>query len=929
MGFFRRKQTLYSVVLGRPEGNGWQTDFLSTPDVVAITETGLVASGPRTAVLGGRYGAFPAPFADGLDGALQLPPNGPYAMYMLFSGDQAIIYEERRGRITPEGGTWQRMGSLAATQYKSLGSLLPAAWSSDLDALMQAPPDPATGEWRTYFFKGARVMTLDWTNGVLRDVPITDGPDAGQAGWASLPAEFQSDLDHVAALAPAADGTRRSLLIKGPRGAILNWATGVETSGDLGSLNPGLTQLRDEGFAMRVYPVSGRYTFQKDACSVELRVDIDGPNASMMVSGDVYITMNGIRYYTNSFRVRPTLVFNQYVTVPVQNIEMANGAQGKIYLLLLRVLPRDDSRREMSLALIQGDGYIDFDSGRWDSPYMRTIDYEVDTVAGSGAFTQYDTSVRAVPPGYRNRVLTIPSTFAEAGIELRPAGQSNTLPTTWAGSDLRWSDAELHAAMLANYSLYRDAPNWALWVLACGFSERGSNFLGVMFDQSGPQRQGLAVFEGALASPQMYGAHPATRVHTYVHEIGHALNLLHSWQKDLATPPAPLGPNLGYGDLSWMNYPQNYQLPNGGSNAQRAAAADAFWAAFPFRFSDSELQHLRHAFLGYVIPGGAKFMGGAALDADAAAASFGAPVAEETGLRLELQGATTFEYGEPVVVQIKLARTGGRGDVAVTPHLHPSAGAVALAITNPAGTTRVFRPLVNACHGHGDDQATTLLTEQNPAVYESAYIGYGGAGLYFGEPGRYTITAAYHGPDGSRTVASSRAILVRHPLTRTDQHVGELLLDDAQGQLLTLLGSDAPQLQSGNDALQEVVERYGSHPLATYARLARGANAGRHFQRIEGSQVLVREADIKESVQQLGAVVSASAGDEGVDNITLNETMRRLARVHAKDGNLAEADAVLDRMIDVFTAKNLPDTVQATIADQAEEARNRIHETNG
>ena len=44
------------------------------------------------------------------------------------------------------------------------------------------------------------------------------------------------------------------------------------------------------------------------------------------------------------------------------------------------------------------------------------------------------------------------------------------------------------------------------------------------------------------------------QLRTYVHELGHAFNLLHSWQKNLADPPQPLGPNSGFGDLSWMNY---------------------------------------------------------------------------------------------------------------------------------------------------------------------------------------------------------------------------------------------------------------------------------------------------------------------------------------------------------------------------------------
>lgn len=131
------------------------------------------------------------------------------------------------------------------------------------------------------------------------------------------------------------------------------------------------------------------------------------------------------------------------------------------------------------------------------------------------------------------------------------------------------------------------------------------------------------------------------------------------------------------------------------------------------------------------------------------------------------------------------------------------------------------------------------------------------------------------------------------------------------------------------DALRELVDRYGDHPLATYARLAVGANAGRHFPRLDGGRVVAREPGIKESLEQLGAAVNASMGDAGLDNITLNRTMRRLATVHGKDGNLAEAEVVLDCVTSVFAAKGLPDHLQATIAAQAEETRARIRDALG
>ncbi|GAA2258570.1 hypothetical protein GCM10010232_56220 [Streptomyces amakusaensis] len=128
----------------------------------------------------------------------------------------------------------------------------------------------------------------------------------------------------------------------------------------------------------------------------------------------------------------------------------------------------------------------------------------MDSIAGTAAFDSYDTSRAATQPGYRNRVLTVPAAFAEARLEVRPAGVRNVFNNAGSGWDLRWSTAELHAAMVANLSQYRDVPQRKV---------------------------------------------------------------------------------QGYSDLSWMNYPDNYQGPKG-DNGQNAV-----WGGFPFAFSDSELRH--------------------------------------------------------------------------------------------------------------------------------------------------------------------------------------------------------------------------------------------------------------------------------------------------------------------------------------------------
>lgn len=265
------------------------------------------------------------------------------------------------------------------------------------------------------------------------------------------------------------------------------------------------------------------------------------------------------------------------------------------------------------------------------------------------------------------------------------------------------------------------------------------------------------------------------------------------------------------------------------------------------------------------------------------------------------------------MAEVKLTRTGTRGDVTVAADLGPKGEHTALFITDPQGSTRPFRPIARLCTGHGGPDAHVTLTEAEPTLYANAFLGYGSDGVYFSTPGLYKITAAYHAHDGATVVSRPRPVWVRSPLTRADQEVGELMFGDQQGTLLALLGSDAPQLRDGTAALAEVADKHSGHPAAAYARLVLGANAGRHFQHVRDGRVRIRQPDLKTSVTQLSAAIDASRGDAGLDNLTLNAAMRRLATVHAKAGDTRHAGDVLDRMEAHFRGKRVPGQVQRRI----------------
>jgi len=626
--------------------------------------------------------------------------------------------------------------------------------------------------------------------------------------------------------------------------------------------------------------ISGLYQGQDGDTRLELRVDVDGGRPTGRVSGDLFSTTGATTGYAGSFVVHSPVVVTE-----------DGGTRIEGQAAFTFAVPAADVR----ITLREGGGTAEV-AGlscpvSFVSPYFRKVSLERDSVAGTVPFVSYDTGSLPGPTGAPARRLSVEAAWAEAGVELTVT-EPGVIPVDGSGADLAWDDAELHHAMTQQFGLFGDAVAWRMWLLVA--SKHVGGYRGIMFDyDDAHQRQGSAVFYDAIKgdSPQAQRA----QLRTYVHELGHAFNLLHSWQKNLATPPQPLGPGGGLSDLSWMNYVQNY-VPGG---------EPGYWSAFPFQFTDAELVHLRHGFYRDVAMGANAFGLGAA-----EIAPFEQPVEDHSGLALEVRAKESFRFGEPVVVELKLS---GTGEPRLTHgHLHPDTEFTQVSITQPTGRTVLYRPMMRHCVDHSPE---IRLDSGNPAMYRSAYIGHGRDGHYFQQPGEYQVRAQYVAADGSRIVSPSCLIRVRYPVSDDDHRVAELMLGEEQGKLFSLLGSDSQTLRTGNQALDEVIDRYDQHPLAVYAHLVKGLNAERGFKTITpGKRLQIRPPDPKQGIEQLSEVARRAS----VDNITLNLVMRRLARAEARQGDLGKANAVLDEMVATFAAKGVNPVIMGQITRQAE-----------
>lgn len=579
--------------------------------------------------------------------------------------------------------------------------------------------------------------------------------------------------------------------------------------------------------------VRGRYRSSGGAWIVELRVDVDGPRAMRRLSADYYSVSGGTVTYFGSMRLDAAAVTWSAGLVTITGT--ARYTFGTSFPKVRVTIPRVDVGQRNAAATLRFYNATDQPGAvyicNYASSRFRTVLLEQDVQQGVTPFSSYNTG--SLPSGGPARNMSVISAYAEAGIQMLSTGGSNIIS---AAGNPSWSDAELHAAMQANFSRFADVPQWAVWLMHAKLHDKGSGLYGIMFDQQGKQRQGCAVFYESLAGTS--ASQKRLQLYTCVHEVGHAFNLLHSWQKSLATPPAPNRP----GSPSWMNYPWNF-----------AGGAGAFWSAFPFEFDDLEVIHLRHAFRDNVIMGGNPFGSGAGLERESGWAD---PEQDESGLRLSIKAPRSLPYGMPVTVDLELHGTTERGRTVPTV-LGPRPSTIDIAIGRPNGSSTTFSPLLHHCRGEEDKR---LVRAGDAPVRDSAFIHYGEDGFVFDQPGMYKLRARYIAEDGSIVLSDVITLLVQSPMSSADNEVAALAFGDEQGTLMSLLGSDDPSLRSGNNALMEIIERHPEHPVAAAARVVIGTNAAREFKAVHGDgSVSVRSPQADDAVALLSEVFDLDA----------------------------------------------------------------------
>lgn len=662
---------------------------------------------------------------------------------------------------------------------------------------------------------------------------------------------------------------------------------------------------------------SGSYTGVNEDSRIELRIDIDGTNLLNIVSGDVFRKDTSGESYLFSFicnepqiQVKtsgPTIkgsIEGEFMrrvnfSVPIQGtISIEYTKPGGV-----NVAVTADYRGKVMMYNFIAKKYSNF---------FRTVTLDMDYAEGTELPPdKYDThSVELRPPDLPQRNLSIKTCYADAGVEIKYVKKHDAIPISWAGDNAAWNDAELHHAMEQYMSGWGNKWQWKLHLLAATIYEEidgkpEERVMGIMYDSSNNfQRQGAAVFYSALA--KMFSGSDLDKEYLYttVHELGHAFNLLHSFDKGL-TVVSNLKPRPD--SLSFMNYSDLYPTGNPPSTREEYEEhVREFWSNFRFNFDHDELVHIRHHYLPEVIMGADPFGAKGHLDVsplEFSKLSYNGISPVEFIVRTSKE---IFDHDEPVHVELKLKNLCDE-NISLPRDLHPSNRNVRLFIKGSNERIMEYQPLMKKCVRF---ENITLGPKDSPkdSMYESVFIDFGKDGFNFREPGEYEIWGLYN-----ETVLSKiHKIRISYPKSKDDEEIAMLKHGWEQGHLLYLLGSDSQYLSNGHNKLLKVSSDYPDKALAAYVNMIEGMNLSWGFKDLVN--LSVRPPDHEKALQCLE---QADTKPEVFDNITYHRMVDQIAdSLVALDKN-KEASSRLSGLVDYFEKRKVKEWVINNIEDKA------------
>lgn len=653
---------------------------------------------------------------------------------------------------------------------------------------------------------------------------------------------------------------------------------------------------------------------------LELRVDVDGRRPQMRVSGDVFYHYQWLAYTFTLFAYSFVV---ETVSITEASGEMVINGQIKYYNDPAKVTDTIEVRiPRVSILASAADATARFyTSSVLSSTYVcpkrsdsfRTVNLEIDRFQGTTFPPSASTGVDPHPADLTVETLTTAEVFRRAGIDMTVTEDDVLNDADSADTGNNWDEVELHDLMEAHFDQFADTLQWELYgvvVPRFGDPNYDSGFYGVMFDWGGYQsgdsyhRQGAAVAADAIlgrVSGTLYDS-AAKRdrffLETFIHEIGHAFNLPHSWQR---------GVSPDSGSESFMNYAWGYT--GGGANKE-----SSFWSNFRWEFDDVELAWMRHADRSDVIFGGRDWIGNNL-------SIYMAPQAEvrNAPLSLEVRAWDVFDFAQPVRVELKLKNISGQPQM-VCGRLKPEDGLVDVYIRTPRGEIVRYVPPVRRLVSNERD----VQLNAGQSLYENALLSFSAKGPVFAEPGEYAVRAFYTLPDAGVIASKECRLRVATPTGRPTEELAHLLFSKEAAQFIYFGGMKSrPEVAS---RLAEAAEKYArTDPVVVRnIQAALGTHAARTYKTVTpkaGRRVVVpAPADLAAAVVHLEAARSRVPATRmpAVDHITFNRLSTLLAESQMKLGNAPAAEKTLRDTLRYFSnqgvVKRVLDDYKARIA---------------
>jgi hypothetical protein len=416
-----------------------------------------------------------------------------------------------------------------------------------------------------------------------------------------------------------------------------------------------------------------------------------------------------------------------------------------------------------------------------------------------------------------------------------------------------WSDAEMHAAMLARRDPISLDTEWRYHILCVKLID--STPRGIMYDVGGTDsnnvpREGVGISTHwiipdtptwGLVRGQRFGAAAAPFFRTAVHELGHALGLYHT------------------------------TVDNGYMNTTDVIAASATPATpFPnnikWAFADVNLTQLRHYPDVFVRPGGSAF--GTASTTTPAISPADRQV-EVPGLTLEVTPLLAqVPIGAPVRVGIRLVNSGDTPQ-RVPARLSLKTDFVRGWVRGPSDALRSFRPVIVCI----EDQPMQEL-QPGEAIADSLTLLRGSEGALFPSSGLHEIGVEVHWDidEMEATVTGSTTVLVTGAQDAEHAAAAHHVLATPDAHLVLVLGGD--HLPDGIAAIEAAVANPVLRP---------------HFAVIEAKRLAQRFGQRAPQLDRAAALVDEDSVMSGHEA----DKLARLAQVARADGGSTELRRVL------------------------------------